>query len=289
MRVSFRMAQRFSSIHSQQRNADEVFVIENIQQLNFSGRIFQPNFMTLCLCKQGSVDFVLNGVQHRMGEGDLLMLFSDSILERVQCSPDLVVTALVQNVEFMQETLMSMLRLWPFLIYLMRQPILHLTPEAQERVRLNYELLSLRLRQPLHTFRREALVASLQAAYFDVCDLLKRQGIGIQPTNNRAFSIFEQFVRLLSREYVRHREVAWYAGELNITAKYLSDSVKMVSGRTAGNWIIVFVVTEIKSMLRNTDLNIKEIAEELHFPSQSFLGKFFRKHTGLTPSEYRRA
>lgn len=289
MRVSFRMAQRFSSIHSQQRNADEVFVIENIQQLNFSGRIFQPNFMTLCLCKQGGVDFVLNGVQHRMGEGDLLMLFSDSILERVQCSPDLVVTALVQNVEFMQETLMSMLRLWPFLIYLMRQPILHLTPEAQERVRLNYELLSLRLRQPLHTFRREALVASLQAAYFDVCDLLKRQGIGIQPTNNRAFSIFEQFVRLLSREYVRHREVAWYAGELNITAKYLSDSVKTVSGRTAGNWIIVFVVTEIKSMLRNTDLNIKEIAEELHFPSQSFLGKFFRKHTGLTPSEYRRA
>lgn len=289
MRVSFRMAQRFSSIHSQQRNADEVFVIENIQQLNFSGRIFQPNFMTLCLCKQGCVDFVQNGVQHRMVEGDLLMLFSDSILERVQCSPDLVVTALVQNVEFMQETLMSMLRLWPFLIYLMRQPILHLTPEAQERVRLNYELLSLRLRQPLHTFRREALVASLQAAYFDVCDLLKRQGIGVQPTNNRAFSIFEQFVRLLSREYVRHREVAWYAGELNITAKYLSDSVKTVSGRTAGNWIIVFVVTEIKSMLRNTDLNIKEIAEELHFPSQSFLGKFFRKHTGLTPSEYRRA
>lgn len=287
-RISFRMAQRFSSIHSEARNTDEVFVIENIQQMKFNDRIIQPQFMTLCLCKQGCADFVLNGVAHHMEEGDLLLLFVDCILEKVQCSSDLVATVLVQEMEFVQETLMSMLRLWPFLIHLMRQPILHLTAEAQERVRLNYELLSLRLRQPQHTFRREALVASLQAAYFDVCDLLRRQGIGVQPTSVRAFSIFEQFIRILSKEYVKHRDVSWYANELTITSKYLSDAVKMVSGRTASSWINVFVMTEIKSMLRNTDLNIKEIAEELHFPNQSLLGKYFRKYAAMTPSEYRK-
>lgn len=287
-RISFRMAQRFSSIHTEARNTDEVFVIENIQHMNFNDRIMQPQFMTLCLCKQGCADFVLNGVPHHMDEGDLLLLFADSILEKVQYSPDLVATVLVQESEFVQETLMSMLRLWPFLIHLMRQPILHLTEEAMERVRLNYELLSLRLRQPQHTFRREALVASLQAAYFDVCDLLRRQGIGVQPTSVRAFSIFEQFIRILSKEYVRHRDVSWYANELTITSKYLSDAVKVVSGRTASSWINVFVITEIKSMLRNTDLNIKEIAEELHFPNQSLLGKYFRKYAAMTPSEYRK-
>ena len=287
-RISFRMAQRFSSIHSREQSKDEVFAIENIQQMNFRDRIIQPQFMTLCHCKSGSVDFVLNGASHRMVKGDLLFLFADCILEKVECSPDLVATALVQDTAFLQETLMSMLRLWPYLIHLMRQPILHLTEDAQERVRLNYELLSLRLQQPQHTFRREALVASLQAAYFDVCDLFRRQGIGTHPTSIRAFSIFEQFMTVLSREYVQHRDVSWYANELNITSKYLSEAVKTVSGRTASSWISVFVVTEIKSILRNTDLNIKEITQELNFPSQSFLGKYFRKHAGMTPSEYRK-
>ena len=104
----------------------------------------------------------------------------------------------------------------------------------------------------------------------------------------RAFSIFEQFIRILSKEYVKHRDVSWYANELTITSKYLSAAVKMVSGRTASSWINVFVMTEIKSMLRNTDLNIKEIAEELHFPNQSLLGKYFRKYAAMTPSEYRK-
>jgi len=44
---------------------------------------------------------------------------------------------------------------------------------------------------------------------------------------------------------------------------------------------------EIQMLLRNTDLSVQEIAYQLHFPDQSYLGRFFRKHTGLSPTAYR--
>jgi transcriptional regulator GlxA family with amidase domain len=46
---------------------------------------------------------------------------------------------------------------------------------------------------------------------------------------------------------------------------------------------------EIRVLLRDTSLSIKEISKEMHFPNQSFLGKYFKEHAGISPSEYRKS
>ncbi len=48
------------------------------------------------------------------------------------------------------------------------------------------------------------------------------------------------------------------------------------------------MVLEIRNQLRNTTKSIKEIAQDMHFPTQSFLGKYFKEHVGVSPTEYRR-
>ena len=50
-----------------------------------------------------------------------------------------------------------------------------------------------------------------------------------------------------------------------------------------------YIILELRVQLKNTIKNIKEIAEELNFPNQSFLGKFFREHVGMSPSKYRKS
>ena len=67
----------------------------------------------------------------------------------------------------------------------------------------------------------------------------------------------------------------------------MSEVIKKVSGRTAGQWISLVVLVEIKTYLSCSDYTIKEIAERLNFPNQSFLGKYFKSATGMSPSEYR--
>ena len=91
------------------------------------------------------------------------------------------------------------------------------------------------------------------------------------------------------KDNFRHeRRVSWYGEQLCITPKYLSETVKQVSRRTPNEWIDYFVVLEIRVLLKSSTLSIKEIAESLHFPNQSFLGKFFKEHVGVSPSKYRR-
>lgn len=83
--------------------------------------------------------------------------------------------------------------------------------------------------------------------------------------------------------------MAWYARELNITAKYLSEVVKLISKRTPREWIDYYVVLEIRVLLRSSDLSVKEISNELHFANQSFMGKYFREHVGISPLKFRRS
>lgn len=64
--------------------------------------------------------------------------------------------------------------------------------------------------------------------------------------------------------------------------------LKATSGKTAGDWIELYVVREAKILLSNSSLRIKEIASRLHFSSQAFFGKYFRNITGMSPSDYRR-
>ena len=104
----------------------------------------------------------------------------------------------------------------------------------------------------------------------------------------RAEIIFTKFIKLLEGNFKQERRVGWYAEQLNITPKYLSETIKNVSRRTPNEWIDNYVTTEMRIQLRNSTKSIKEIAEEMNFANQSFLGKYFKEHVGISPSEYRK-
>ena len=100
--------------------------------------------------------------------------------------------------------------------------------------------------------------------------------------------IFTKFIHLVEGNYKRERRVGWYAEQLCITPKYLSETVKQVSRLTPNEWIDNYVILEIRVLLKNSTRSIKEIAMEMNFPNQSFLGKFFKERVGMSPSEYRK-
>jgi AraC-like DNA-binding protein len=105
---------------------------------------------------------------------------------------------------------------------------------------------------------------------------------------NRKEEVFEQFLRVLSETFRKERSVNYYANKLFLTSKHLSRVVKEISGKTAGEWIDDFVILEAKALLRSSEKSIQEISEALHFANQSFFGKYFKHHTGMSPKEYRR-
>ncbi len=99
--------------------------------------------------------------------------------------------------------------------------------------------------------------------------------------------VLDQFLRLVTEYHNTQRNVTFYAEKLCLTPKYLSKIIKSVSGRSAPEWIDSFVILEAKNLLKYSDISIKQIVFRLHFCNQSVFYKFFKSHTGMTPSEYR--
>ena len=137
-------------------------------------------------------------------------------------------------------------------------------------------------------FQKDLIKSLLLAMFYDLSNIIYRMKNGEKP-KSRQEVIFTRFIKLVDQNFRHERRVSWYARELTISTKYLSEVVKSVSHRTPNEWIDYYITLELRVQLRNTVKNIKEIAEELNFPNQSFMGKFFREHVGMSPSKYRKS
>jgi AraC-like DNA-binding protein len=134
-----------------------------------------------------------------------------------------------------------------------------------------------------------SLVTSFTYLAMDVCTSAVNEARKAQtPSSARVNQLFERFIALVTEYHNSERGMAFYADKLCLTPKYLSKLIKQASGRSAPDWIDSFVILEAKNMLKYSDKTIKEIVYMLHFPNQSVFYKFFKAHTGMTPSEYRK-
>lgn len=99
--------------------------------------------------------------------------------------------------------------------------------------------------------------------------------------------ITEKFLSLVQQHFKKERFLEFYASELDVSSKHLSRTVKEATGFSAVDWIDRFVILEAKVLLKSTTMSIQQISDELNFTSQSFFGKYFKKHTGRSPKEFR--
>lgn len=100
--------------------------------------------------------------------------------------------------------------------------------------------------------------------------------------------LVRNFIQMIDNNYIYKRTVKEYAELLAVSANYLSQSVKQVSGRNALSFIAERLATEAKSLVQYTDFEIAEIAYQLNFSDPANFGKFFKKQVGIAPSTFRR-
>lgn len=103
----------------------------------------------------------------------------------------------------------------------------------------------------------------------------------------RVRELFNRFMMLLEKDYKISRDVNYYAEQMNISSKYLTNIVSQVTGHTPKTIIDQYVILQLKMHLKRTTQSIKEMAWEFHFADVSFFCRYFKKHTGLTPQQIR--
>ena len=81
--------------------------------------------------------------------------------------------------------------------------------------------------------------------------------------------------------------VAQYASALGVTPNYLNKTVKHHTHRTAIDWIEIARLNLAKQLLRDPEVPIVDVAARTGLDDQSYFARFFKKKTGLTPSQFR--
>ena len=108
------------------------------------------------------------------------------------------------------------------------------------------------------------------------------------PNRTRQEEVFERFHDAIIKYHRQSREALFYADKLCISPKYMSSIIKKVTGKSANEWINDYIIRESKVILKNEkQKTILEISDLMGFPDQATFSKFFKKHVGITPSDYR--
>ena len=94
-------------------------------------------------------------------------------------------------------------------------------------------------------------------------------------TDETSSSIFMRFLTLLRQNCREQREVAWYAGELCVTPKYLSAVCQKITGKGAAHWIEYYTLHEILLLLNNPALTLTEVTDRMHFPAPGVISAHF--------------
>ena len=136
-------------------------------------------------------------------------------------------------------------------------------------------------------YHRPTVIALVAAQMHHYDQLFHRQTDQLASSRSREQTIFDRFLQLVTQHCAEHHQIGYYADRMCLTERYLSTVIRQTSGTTAKDWIDRALITLIKIELRHTDKPAAQIADEMHFANPSFFSKYFRRLTGMTPSEYK--
>ena len=246
------------------------------------------SFILMALCKHGKAQYSIDTREQTVKPGDLLFISERHIVDNYMASPDFECLCIMVSTEFYHGFIQNVKNVSSLLLFSMNNPVVSLTPREIQVYSNYYQTIREKMSDREHHYRTDLVKALLLAMFYDMSNVIWRVEQQGAKSQTRADVIFANFIRLLEQHFRQERRVSWYAEQLCITPKYLSEIVKQVSKRTPNEWIDNYVILEIRVLLKNSTKSIKEIAEELQFPNQSFLGKYFKEHIGVSPSQYRK-
>ena len=193
--------------------------------------------------------------------------------------------------DFMRRINIDIKNMMPLFLKFVENPTLALTPEESRSMRGMIAQIERETRGPETHFSFDIVSGLIAATIYKVGDImyhyLAEHPEGQNNSHNRAEEYFKQFTHLLGEHFREERSVGFYARQLCITPKYLTTLIKRISGQSVSEWIDNYVILEAKTLLKYSNMSVQEIAYYLNFPNQSFFGSYFKRNTGMSPSQYK--
>ena len=240
----------------------------------------------ILICRKGKARLQVNYKDWQLYDGAVITVFPNDVVklrveetfqvEILKYNPSLLREASLQ----LEQTVYSSLR---------EDRCRQDTPVVTNIINGMFSLLKVYFDQSECTCISQLVLCQLKAFFIGFHEYLQRnpQYRPDEVKSYRVRELFNRFMMLLEKDYKISRDVNYYAEQMNISSKYLTNIVSQVTGHTPKTIIDQYVILQLKMHLKRTTQSIKEMAWEFHFADVSFFCRYFKKHTGLTPQQIR--
>ena len=241
----------------------------------------------LCLAGEGS--FVFNERCYHIMKNDLVVIPMPHRVKNLAAHADLQVEWFAADYKFLQNLLPSNNYSIGGSISLNQNPVISLTKEHADHILADFHRLRDRIGDRHLSFYRKLMGSLCLTMMYDIFESHARQEATDSHTDRTAY-IVKQLMQLLATGISRtERNVSYYAGRLNVSPKYLSSTIKRVTGHSVTSYIDRHAIPILKDYLGDERLSLTQIAELMNFTSLSYFSRYCTKHLGLSPSEYRQS
>lgn len=244
------------------------------------------NMYSMVLTQSGSCTYRINGKDVSVSASEMLLLSPEHMTGILRFTPDF--KGLHLMVERRSYEHIASLDGLTLLSTIAHYPKMTITAELYEDLT---QVLT-QIQTLLHrSYRNIDLIISrlVKIAQIFAEEALQNQQTTELVASSHKESLFRKFVGLAVCHFREEHQIDFYASRLYITTTYLSRIVREISSNTVNGFISELLYNECCHYLKTTDMQISEIAEALNFATQSSLGKFFKRHSGMSPYAYRSA
>ena len=270
------------AIYGSLSNPDD-FDVSGFPKDKYVDTVIRSRFLFAFFCQKGEATIRLNLRDYTIRPGNILVAMPGTLLEHVE---NLLATRgaaiiLSESVYHLlpQEyinTVKGLEMAPPFLFY----P----TAEQENLCSDALDLLQKLMQLPSGNHRDGAIQGCLHIVSNTLIDAPRLdEGTGHQ---DKAQQVHSAFLRDVAANYKRQREINFYASQQCLSPKYFGQIILKATGRNAADIIREYVIVEAKVMLRSQRYTVQQVADELHFSSQSAFGKYFKNATGMSPKSF---
>ncbi len=250
------------------------------------GKTMKVDVDTIIFCRKGTAHIEIDLIPYEIVANTQLIIIAGSIVHNISNSDDFKISYITFKHEVYDE---ATAQLEPsFTFFLKEYPCVQLGEKRINKMNYLVEAMEDFYNEKTNCFRVKIFKNNIQSFLLDVYDKTRTLfKIDKSEEVGRREELFIKFIHLIHKYCPQQREVGFYAEKLYITSRYLSSITQNVADKSAKYIIDKHAIQRIKIMLKYSNMSIQDISYELNFPDQSFFSRYFKKHTGMSPLEYR--
>lgn len=167
---------------------------------------------------------------------------------------------------------------------------LHLSPKEEQVVKDIFKSMKIEYQNNQDEFSKEIIISHLETLLKYADRFYKRQFLDRTEDNKILFTKFNDVLNTYFEQNLFAEEgipsVEWMASQLNVSHRYMSDTIKAETGKTAVDQINLYLIDQAKNLLLNPSNSISETAYKLGFEYPQYFSRLFKKKTGMSPKAY---